>query len=832
MLIILISQVLSKWGVGVGRFEFEMRDTTVKLATGTNRVSSSEGSCPAATVVVNIASTAASLALASGNARRGAVEIVDINVSATTGQGSNVGPPASACSDVVQASVSRVSATAVRGAGEGVAGAADLVVVRPHLSFSLETVQLASDLTALFATRFRPVPQSRTEEGQDSGASAATAAGPVRASVPATSDVKTIPSSVKVGVTDASVAMCLRELSPAVSLSIESVGLEVERHRTEGGGGAAAAWERDGSAHEASGLGGLVSEAKGSVSQWSVFVHAAPDDGGSPSAPPVLRVAALDFIASDDNGHRGVALSMPQMETRHTVQQLDRIFELANATSRLIPPSAPASPRTPPAHRLNTETSAAKRARPPPSVSLDLGVARFVLTAPSTQTERAYTAPGDPAEACPATDYTIRLSTVKLTSGADSGGHPAFSATVASAMAACGPVEVITIAKLSVDLLRGNALESLRAQCAADESHPASPEAFEFGGGEGESARPRGKDAYWFTPVTSTSERLLHVTMARVDVAHPHDFNMGLYVDQLQNTWQTSLRLFRRRFGIVTGSEAAAAAGRPPPPGVMAEPGTDFVLANVLVSIEHIAFWIEDGPFETRLYLAHRLKAEEYDQQNARRLLLKSRVEQLRAEAAEEGKELDAEWVKAAFAELEVENSAIYCRRFRKIRPECGRSMLFRAEARGLSLGFVVDDRLQGDANVHATMRQLDPGGHVPDEFVSAFTFARRISFAAESVKVGVRQFPRNTLELNDFSITGVVILTSAFAWSDAHRQLARTVHVSGGWFSIPRDGMPMHVYHGFRVRSKGIKCVDTHFSFCDLSFAVVESIVRCNSAE
>lgn len=727
---------LGSWGLSTSTFDIELSDMLFQVACG-NGVSEGHRPCPRASLQIDVASLSAQGATLQHRFQHGTVELVDTRWKLRECRQLH--------ETVGTASVGRMF-TSSQSRHE----VSDVVVTRPQVFLSTEGIVLLSNLSRYFheetAARDQSVVVLSTEQTQDS------------------------PSAFcKLIMTDTSFGLVTNTLDPIITVKIESIRLDrcLESSPEH--------ISHDGQTLE------FHKSTRGAFSQLTLVIST---HGASATDAPVVKVAALDFgfgRTSEDDRAYCVSLSLPQMETRFDFSQLDVTVKLAREMMAILE-SAQAPVEDVPPSKVATDM--------PMIACVEIGVVRFVVCCPSTTTTCAFTSDTTPKESCPATDYTLGISILRLSSapGTPISWH---SATCTSGFGMIGGIEVLTFGTATVESRKDSTLADLRNLCTADADHTASPENFAFSGGsdENESAsasrRPRKEEAYWFSPVVSDSKKLWHVILSRVKLEHAHDFNMGLHVDHLQNSYHGARKLCQDllNYNKKVSSESSA---------------------NIVVDIKHLEFCIEDDPFEARLYLGHRLRAEEYDQQNARRLLLKARIEQLRTEGAARGIRLDSAWTKRAFSDLEAENSAIYCRRFQAIRPACSKSLLFTLRAKKVRVAFLHDDRLRGEENVSATIRTLDPKAEFPSEFLPNFTFARRIAAALESLEVEVRRFPRTPLLFRDVSISGVVILTSSSPWSDAHRQLARTVAISN-LLEVHRDGMPLHFYHGLRMRARGI---------------------------
>jgi len=736
----------SQWGPSSITFEIEVEKTTLTMRTGSLQRQKSKltTTSPSFTsLIASVSSIAIRGAISRPRPQQISIECSEIDVAVHA-------PGQDAVAHVAHGSICRLSLSSERTAGQRCRAQNDVVVVRPYMIVSVKGIEIISKLLDFFISVSKDWAELFSVR-------------PTRHVLP--KERHTLLH--KVVITDVSGSVCVDGLTPIASTSIESV-------RLEGG----SCIDAHGTIEDSQALGRIVT-AEGSLSQFEMYVPNQEGKSTAEGAIPIARIAALDFVmkrmhSTEDKSSLSVDTSMPQLETRLTLQQFDRVLELGRGLEMML---NNLDLRRPSNGHYGTNINAV----PVISLCLNVGVMRSIVTCPYTKTVRESTSPGDPLESCAATEYTLGVSTLRVMLQHHAKSNDV-SATCGSMVGIIGGVEVVTVATVAVELHSDGLLADVQKDCSRHNDHPASERNFTFGRRSADMASKHNRDEeWWFSPVLSKSERLWHIVVSRVKLSHAHDFNMGLHVDQLQNTYHAGRKLIRSRWSELS-----------PRAGVEGD--------NVLITIDDFDFIIEDDPFEARLYLGYRLRADEYDQQNARRLLLKSRIEDLRAHAASCGRDLDPEWVAEAFADLQAENAAIYCRRFRRIRPACGKSILFNVHARKLVLRFVVDDRLKGWENVKATMRMLDPKTDLPDEFVPAFTLARRVALDVERLDVGVRRFPRQPLKLRDICMTGVLVLTSSNAWNQVQQLLARTVEISNGLAKVHRDGMPLHVYHGLRM--------------------------------
>lgn len=528
---------------------------------------------------------------------------------------------------------------------------------------------------------------------------------------------------------------------------------------------------------------------EGSVSQFRILDMAKIEGKGMAkrNQPTAVKIVALEFACRKDNpAVAEIQLCVPEIEIRNHIHRLKKVFDITNQITDLAKQI-----RALAAEQQTSLDEHSNSSQVPLDIhfKVDLAVVRLLFKCPATSTTRVFQRPHDPKESCAACDYSLRVLQFSLESSSQMSQT---SVTFVSAAGNIGGVQALIISGGAIELLSGGPLlDELRLQCASHTDHAASPERMHDDGEQGIGDRPTKSKAYWFYDVQSVSTKLWCISFDTIEVLHPHDFNMGLYVDHLQNTVFAVRKLFRESRGTLKPSSL----------------GNSAAATNVMLKFGLFKFSVEDDPFESRLYFGHRLRSEEYDEQQVRRLLLNQRVDKLRDIAATQGQDLDPQWVKSLNAAFLEENSNIYCKRFSKLRPACDTALLFDLEFRDFQLGLIVDDRLTGSEDqLKNTVQLLDPAAEIPEQAKPEFTFARRLFLSVKAVEVGVRRFARKPLVLQDLVMTGALIMRSMWPWDDVHQQLARSVKVADGLVQIERNGMPLHIYHGLRLTSSKIE--------------------------
>ena len=430
------------------------------------------------------------------------------------------------------------------------------------------------------------------------------------------------------------------------------------------------------------------------------------------------------------------------------------------------------------------------------AMKVDVGVAKITLRTPATRTTTAVEPSVEGSESCPMTDFLLKLSTTRVHAVYISGAEKDASTikvTTKSGAARVGGVEVLLLDGISVsnDAPPG-LLDATRGRCQTHSDHPASPEHLNFANRSTspedgrDSARPDESTAWWFREIDNSTDDLWRIDANTINIFHPHDFNFGLYIEQLQNMQKASLTMLRQ---IMSPGKKSN--------GVMLDG------PNLLLRFGQISLEIEDDPFEARLYLGHRLRCEETVEQVKRSMLLEARMKQIVDELTNTSGEsifLDPEWVATMKAALLKENSGIYCMRAAQLKKAANDASLVTLTLSNFEFGLMPDHRLGTEARVAQAVGKLDPAAKIPDSVGSSFLFARRIFAKLGQIDACVRRFPRKPLLASDVEITGVFILQGLDPWDQEQERLSRSVDLGPDLPTISRDGMPLHVYHGLRV--------------------------------
>jgi hypothetical protein len=409
--------------------------------------------------------------------------------------------------------------------------------------------------------------------------------------------------------------------------------------------------------------------------------------------------------------------------------------------------------------------------------SVDIGVTRIHITAPPTKIVCATPGVGDPVESSPVTTIVLKVTTTK--------------AHVRKQWWRIDPNDCQDEVMLSCALIDGKIEDKdilllrqvmVRQILTYDEEADIAP-LLELCANPPHVDTTRLEGGWWFDPVEEIPDHTMFVDIHQLRLMLPHGPNLGMYLEQLQNTAKAV-----KAIHTAPVSSPSAATSKP--------------LADIVsLRLRSVEFCMEDDPFEVQLGQNYRLQAEEMREQNNRERLLRSKIETIGEEHP--NAELDPAWVAGMFETLGVASSSAYVQRARTLLQSTHPApMLFAVNADEFRLTFVPDPHVVGPNGLAATIKAVNKEASHPDPMPTAtFSFARRMGVSCRELKVTLRDYGNPLLHAHNLNVNGLLLLQSVVPVPAVELMCRRLVYLEGATEPVLRDGAPMKVYHALNLK-------------------------------